>query len=761
MLQTTPGRNHGYAMQTLPKTVVAGSLQSFDVELVVGDYGIDNSGSIKLVWRYASDMGRPQFEDPEEPDYVCVETNGQCKLSPQYDPKNNVRPWGPTIYVKVTAGFLRRGERIRFRFGPREYGCPGFRMQTFCERGFRFRILVDDVATYTYNEVTVAPAVDIVPGSATHYRLHLPSRAKPREEFKLQIVAHDRWANPSILKTVLELSSDVPLAGLPARVGPDDSTDGVVCLSGLFCAQSATVRITAQTVTPEEPQKHAFHGAREIGASAGIVDDAHARTEFVSNPLIVSNAHEHAAYWGDMHGQSGETIGTGTIEEYFSFARDKACVDFASHQGNDFQITGEFWERLQSTTVAYCREGSFVTFPGYEWSGNTAVGGDRNVFFRSEGRAIRRSSHALCPDPMDADSDCSTVEELFAALKDENCIVVPHVGGRFADLRRHDAALEKSVELHSAWGTFEWMLTDALGHGYHVGVVCNSDGHKGRPGASHPGRGHFGSYGGLTCIYTNALTRDEVWEAYQSRRHYGTTGARIYLDIQAGMLKDRMVVDQVTMGAVVSKDYDEVNLKGEVRGTGPVLAVEIYNGLEVVERIVPSPATPEDRRVLVWWAGANERGRDRAYDWSGRCVLRDNAFESIVPVNFHNPEQPLRLTLLQDDVSELAWRSITTGGVAGFLATLCAPHTGILTLETAEICTNVAVSDINAEGLVWSVGGVGLALRVARLATVNRVQDVSFERTLPINVGADAAVYVKVIQEDGEMAWSSPIYVTR
>ncbi len=759
MLQTTPGRNHGYSMHTLPRNVVAGSLQSFAVEYVAGDYGVDNSGSIKLVWRYASDMGRPQFDDPQAANYVRMETDGHCKLSPRYDPKNNTRPWGPTIYVKITAGFLRPGERVRFLFGSPEHGCPGFHMQTFCECGFRFRLLVDDVATCTYNEVVVAPAIDIVPGIATHYRLHLPSRVKPCEEFKLWIVAHDRWANPGAFRTALALSSDVPVAGLPARVGPDDSSDGVVCLSGLSCAQQTTVRITARTATAKAAQTHTLHGIGDIDAGTGIVEDAHARIEFVSNPLVVSNTHEHAAFWGDMHGQSGETIGTGTIEEYFSFARDKACVDFASHQGNDFQITGEFWERLQSTTLAYCREGAFVTFPGYEWSGNTAVGGDRNVFFRSEGRAIRRSSHALCPDLLDANSDCSTVEELFAALKDEDCMVIPHVGGRYTDLSRHDEVLEKSVELHSAWGTFEWMLTDALVHGYHVGVVCNSDGHKGRPGASHPGRGHFGSYGGLTCVHTTALTRDGVWEAYQSRRHYGTTGARIYLDVQAGLLKGGTVADQVTMGAVLSEDYDEMNLKVQVGGTGPVLAVEIYNGLELLERIVPSPVTPEDRRILVWWAGATERGRDRAHDWSGRCVLRENAFESVVPVNFHNPEQPLRHTPLQDEVSELSWRSITTGGVAGFVATLRAARTGFLTLETADVCADMTVAEINADGSVWSAGGIGLSLRVARLATVNRRTDLIVERTVPIKLDAGAAVYVKVIQEDGEMAWSSPIYV--
>jgi hypothetical protein len=37
------------------------------------------------------------------------------------------------------------------------------------------------------------------------------------------------------------------------------------------------------------------------------------------------------------------------------------------------------------------------------------------------------------------------------------------------------------------------MLWDAFDMGYVVGVMCNSDGHKGRPGAEGPGAGQFGS----------------------------------------------------------------------------------------------------------------------------------------------------------------------------------------------------------------------------------------------------------------------------
>ena len=132
-----------------------------------------------------------------------------------------------------------------------------------------------------------------------------------------------------------------------------------------------------------------------------------------------------------------------------------------------------------------------------------------------------------------------TADELFRALDGEDAVVIAHVGGRYADLKyAHDGRLERSVEVHSTWGTFEWLLHDAFEKGYRVGVVCHSDDHKGRPGATRPGASTFGAIGGLTCYFMPELTRDALFEALRHRRHYGTTGTRLFLDLR-GALRSR------------------------------------------------------------------------------------------------------------------------------------------------------------------------------------------------------------------------------
>ena len=56
------------------------------------------------------------------------------------------------------------------------------------------------------------------------------------------------------------------------------------------------------------------------------------------------------------------------------------------------------------------------------------MGGDHNVYFRHEGRPIRRSSHALLVDRSDLDTDANTLKELFSDLAEEDCVIYAHVG---------------------------------------------------------------------------------------------------------------------------------------------------------------------------------------------------------------------------------------------------------------------------------------------------------------------------------------------
>ena len=207
-----------------------------------------------------------------------------------------------------------------------------------------------------------------------------------------------------------------------------------------------------------------------------------------SNPIrIGAELPAERRWWGDLHGQSGETVGTNPSADYFHYARYTACADFTCHQGNDFQITDAFWARLRREVDEIHQDGEFVCFHGYEWSGNTEVGGDRNVIFRGipDADDIWRSGRWLIEDrrPLDPARDALTLDALYARLRGrDDVMLLPHVGGRRAELRWIEPELEPVVEVHSAHGTSEWFLQQALATGVRVGFVAGSDDHMGTPG---------------------------------------------------------------------------------------------------------------------------------------------------------------------------------------------------------------------------------------------------------------------------------------
>src|SRR5215472_10772597 len=115
-------------------------------------------------------------------------------------------------------------------------------------------------------------------------------------------------------------------------------------------------------------------------------------------------------------------------------------------------MTGAFWRQLNALSKEFDRPGRFVCIPGYEWSANTAVGGDRNVHYRHEGETIHRSSHAQTLDALDMideEGDARTAPALFAKLQGKDCVVMAHVGGRYADIKYSHHPMETAVEVHS------------------------------------------------------------------------------------------------------------------------------------------------------------------------------------------------------------------------------------------------------------------------------------------------------------------------
>ena len=263
--------------------------------------------------------------------------------------------------------------------------------------------------------------------------------------------------------------------------------------------------------------------------------------------------------------------------------------------------------------------------------------------------------------------------------RDEDCVVYAHVGGRWADLEvAHDESLERAVEIHSAWGTFEWLVHDAFRLGHRVGIVANSDGHKGRPGASWPGAATFGAYGGLTAFVVSELTRDAVFDAIRARRTYATTGCRLDLQVSVA-LPDGTTLQ---MGEEATVDRPTVEMAVEVHAGAPIDRVEFRRGRQTVH--VHRTCLDVGDRVALRWEGAQYRGRGRQVTWDGEATLTGGSFGHLVRINAFNPDHAFEVS-----ATHLRWQAVTTGNFGGFDVVVREPEarlhvtTAHATLETS------------------------------------------------------------------------------
>jgi hypothetical protein len=721
---------------------VAGSFAELTLIYTAGTFGIDDTGMVKVSWRTTSDMSKPQFDKPQAANFTSVAASNGAKLEVWFD-RTNIRPYANTLMIRVGRGYLRQGDTLTIRLGDRRQGSPGYRLQTNVEKNVELKSSVDAFATYEFCELP-APALDLVPGPAASWKAMLPSLAVKGEPFRLALVAEDMWGNPTDkAEGTLRLVPSQPLRGLPDSVAIKPG-DGPRVIENIVAdaAGDVELRVMAQE--------------QEIARA---------------NPLRVVDSARIRRYWADLHGQSGETIGMGSAEDYFRYARDAAFIDMVGHQGNDFQITDAFWKKLNALTAEFDKPGKFVCLPGYEWSGNTGMGGDRNVFYRREGEAIRRSSHILVQGQTSTEA-IYTADKLFEWLADKDCRVIAHVGGRYADLHyAHDGRTERTVEVHSSWGTFEWLLHDAFEKGYRVGVVCHSDDHKGRPGATRPGASTFGAVGGLSCYFMPELTRDALFEALRKRAHYGTTGTRMFIELKGefasdvtGFSEDPLLgptkehkTREARMGDIIRPGSVPMRLSAEVIGTAPVERVDVLHGTKVVKTVRPFAAADLGARVRVLWQGAEYRGRGRETIWQGKLMLTGNRFARFAPANFLNPERKVQETA---PGAALAWTSVTTGNLAGIDLWLDQARSGLLKIETNVVSGDIDLASLADNMVECDGGGLGRKLSVYRLPENDWSRRVTLDHTATFTGGADLPVYIRVTQADGNQAWTSPIYLT-
>jgi hypothetical protein len=542
-LEQTPGD---------PDFAIAGEPGRFRLVYEVGPEGIAVGGMIYFqvspFWYWST----PQVEDPE--------LEGYTKLTASDD---DIQLDAATLDqqllgLRVSGRALRAGDQIRIVYGA---GPAGALADSLAEKNSRFWFAVDGDGDGFRVFLEDSPGIDVLPAPPTQLQVTFPSIARPGKPFRVTVALLDANANAGYpFEGTIELTSASPehpleLAEPVVFVASDGGSKTVEAV----VREPGVVRVRAKTEN-------------------GIVGE--------SNPVVVS-AEGQNVFWGDLHGHTSFSDGTGTVEDYFLYARDVSALDVIAITDHDhwgvLQLDRhpEFWEEIKAETRRFYQPGRFVTLLGYEWT--SWIHGHRHVlYFEDEGEIYSSIS-----------PDYENPTQLWDALRGKPALTFAHhsAGGviRTNWAIPPDPELEPLTEIVSVHGSSEALdspvpiydpipgnfVRDVLDRGYRFGFVGSGDSHDGHPGFAHL----VTESGGLAAIVTDELTRESVQQAMRERRVYATNGPRILL---------RTALGSYPMGATIPKP-EEGGYSGElfvrVVATAPLERLDMIRSGELVDSL--------------------------------------------------------------------------------------------------------------------------------------------------------------------------------
>lgn len=531
-----------------PGPLRAGEFARLEIVYEAGPLGIDVGGELHFQVSAFWEWDPPQNIRPDQRGYTEVRTDADgVELSPS---------WYGTDVLAIGIGGrkLEAGERIEITYGA---GPIGAKVDAFAERDARLWFAVDGNGDGIRKFIDDPATVDIAAAAAARLLIVVPTSLEPGESFQafISIVDHVGSAGvPFAGRVELEVPEGIQL---PKIVELKRSDGGRRQISGV--AERAGIhRIRGRALAD---------GAAE---SEALFADA--------NPIVVE-AGIHHLRWADLHGHSQLSDGTGTPDDYFTYAREIAGLDIASltdhdHWGIQFLDAHPWkWQLIRDTVKAHHKPGLFVTLLGYEWT--SWLHGHRHVlYFEEEGEVFSSM-----------DPRYETPAQLWDALRGRAAMTFAHhsAGGPVSTNWSYppDPILEPITEVVSVHGSSEAAdspagiynpvpgnyVRDALDRGYRFGFIGSGDGHDGHPGASHLANPDGG---GLAAIFVEELSRESVLEALRARRTYATNGARSWLEVSIAGHPMGSILD-----AASSSGAKTQTLRIRVVGEGPISRIDI------------------------------------------------------------------------------------------------------------------------------------------------------------------------------------------
>ena len=562
-----------------PPFGIAGKSGTWTVTYTAGSDGVKVGGSIRVElptgWSDAR-FSEPQFTKPDTPHYTTLATSSRtAKLYhhlENYLPLERKRHWfRRVIYVGVQSGALAPGETITVVYGDtaggKNTGTVGPR---FAGEG-PVAVASDTDGDGQGKLLAARPPLVTRPSEAVEVQAIAPSQGIVGRAFELQVNVMDRFGN-----LVRDFGGEALLEAPEAVIAPSRAR-----------FEGGTAR--AQ-VTPASP------GFLRVDVRAG---ERFGRVR--SNPVSVGREPAgQPLYWGDIHSHSGISE-DGSGADPFPYARDVSRLDFYSltdhlnvrgealnnmgKVGNDYgegTLPSE-WRWTRDEVERYYKPGRFVTLLAFEY---TLIWpwGHHNVYYRDTKRDYFVGDRV------------PTTEALWAALDEKGAYTIPHhtgidwndggVTSAAVEWRSHNDRMRPSIEVYSVHGTSELYdptskisyavagrialdgphyARDGWAAGNRMGVIASSDNHTAQPGQRQYG---------LAAVRARELTREAVFDAIRARRTYGTTGERVWVDLQ---------VEGRGMGEEFATQAAQPKITFRIAGTDVLDFVEVVK-LDLVDK---------------------------------------------------------------------------------------------------------------------------------------------------------------------------------
>ncbi len=569
-----PADGGGKAWLVDPKPALAGRPASWTLIYEAGELGIQVGGSIFFQVSPFWGWSTPQTSTPNRLGYTQVSTTPTRRVEP--------RTVDQQLLKIVVQEALQPGDRVRIDYG----GEIGARSDRYRDRESRFWIGVDGDGDGVRSWVAGRPFAVVEAGSAAAWLVHLPATAQAGDRVPLRVASVDAWGNLAIEPTT-RVTLDLP--------------------SGL----SGPRQVTIQQGTGSEMLTVETEGFYRVEIHGADLDSA------LSNPMLASEKFPRIL-WGDLHGHTGLSDGTGTPEDYFWYAQQVAALDFAAITDHDHwglePLDGapQSWQRIRQAVAVAHQPDRFVALLGYEWT--SWIYGHRHVVYFADRGPMFSSLNRETEHP----------QQLWAALTGLPALTFAHHSAG-APIPTDwsitpDPVLEPITEIVSVHGSSEadddrglvtgakpgQFVRDALDRGYNLGFVGSGDSHDG-----HPGLAHLASpSGGMAAVFSKSNSRADILEALRTRRSYATNGPRILL---------RARLDGMEMGSEVAGNSAAL-LRIFAAGTEQLATFEvIVDGAVIAEHPVKSGVfgswdlTLDTRKISYLYVRVRQRGFGAAW----------------------------------------------------------------------------------------------------------------------------------------------------